>query len=491
MRVYLCLAALIFAVACDEEKKNDPPPTTSQPDAGAADATSPPRVDAGHATPHDAGFGDPTKGSVSGRMVDIDGDALAEAEVWIGARQATTDQVGRFSIGGLEPGIAIVRGTADGYSTGLARAEVVASATAEVTLVNTRTKVARHRTPGSGGMWMGEDRIEAVFSAAAIADQGGVPLTDQDTARVNYAVIAKVKDMAATAGGSVAIDATGDTFAVEAFGAVQLFVLGSNNDLLRWVGTATVSIPSARGLGPQNRDPVPLYKLDESIGYWREVGTAVPSGLTIDALVDSDGWWMTGRPVAEIGCLKGRLVYSGNQPLADAPIVARGGTYMGNFPTRSDATGQYCVEVKLDAASVLNVYNVGPAVDGAWEATERSGMTAGACGMPANCVDMGDQTVPTTARMCLSGRWGPGVDDAQTGWAVKDSGGLVVEQGRVEKSPTDADGFCFGSGYGATVEFSNRGIIDCMNTVEPIMLTPTSGNCGAPTSCIDVGVICR
>jgi len=458
------------------------------PDTG--DSNPPPAKDAGFDSP-DVGFGDPTKGTISGRLVAVDNTVLADGEIWVAGRKATTDQSGRFLVSGLEPGMVIVQGTDSGFSNGFVRAEVIANEVTEVTILTSRSDIVPFRTPATGGTWTGREGAAAEFSAGGFRYADGTPLTDMSIFRIGHAVLDSVLELAAAPGGWQAMAPNGDLTPIEPYGALQLWLIGRNDEVIEWAQTATVAIPTSSGRRPGPNDTIRLYNFDASVGYWRDVGGGVNEGTYVDTHVDDVGWWAIGRPLTEIGCIKGRLVDNAGQPLGDVPMIVRGNNWTGGTHERSGSDGTYCANVKLDAVSAVVVNNVSAMIDGELTVTENSGRTAGTCAMPANCVDMGDQTVMTSARMCVVGRYGPGVEDAQIRWSVLDNGGVSVETGAFDKSPSDPDGFCFGAGYGASVEFTPEGVIDCTDTVAAVSIAPKPGSCGKPSTCVDVGIICK
>lgn len=105
--------------------------------------------------------------------------------------------------------------------------------------------------------------------------------------------------------------------------------------------------------------PPKLWYYDEDEGIWKEDQDAAltisdsGNGLVASGDVSHFTWWNVDQPIDTQTSVSGRVIDLGGMPIAGATIYASGINYNGTSYATTDASGNYCVNVKL--SSQINI----------------------------------------------------------------------------------------------------------------------------------------
>ncbi len=385
----LVAAPLVLALgACTDEARITPPFGEDGQDGGGTDGT----------------------GSISGRVVDAQGQPLTGVQVAVGEQTGFSDDSGQFLVTGIDPGAEVVSFRKDRQLNTNYRAlrltaggEVTFPAVAILPLergevfVPTDSATVAVDARGTG----------ATYPDSAFASEGAVYL-DQVLPYLTVARRGQGNFAEAFPGEFRGVTAGGQEVRLDALGVIWTLVFSQAGalDLAEGV-TATYRL----GVDP-DADPAPpqqatAWQLDPASGQWQALGEAplIDGVYTAEVASLAPVCWATA--VDDVCEVSGEVQDAGGQPIASASVVYR--DLAGSFRTSTltDASGAFTLTVARHDSAVVTPYFGGVAGTGATLSTT--------AGCPVTVPDPLTVTLPDY-RIDLT--WNRGYGDLDAHWLV-------------------------------------------------------------------------
>ncbi|HCP47361.1 MAG TPA: hypothetical protein DIU15_15065 [Deltaproteobacteria bacterium] len=234
------------------------------------------------------------------------------------------------------------------------------------------------------------------FEEGSFIDSSGSVLT-AGTIDIQVTVLNTPPAMAAAPGGLKGIDASGALVSLQSYGMAEVVLLRAGEEL-QFEGTATLRLPLGSDdelwLADTQTEPLVegqstgLWTFDEDQQLWLQEGSGTVVDGAFEAEVTHFTWWNADVPIAEGGCVEGRLETSDGSPAVGVPVVSWGLTYMGYDVTETDADGGYCLAMKPGETAELSSMALAGKTMLHWEGEVSTPSAPAECG-GAGCVDAG------------------------------------------------------------------------------------------------------
>jgi hypothetical protein len=125
---------------------------------------------------------------------------------------------------------------------------------------------------------------------------------------------------------------------LESFGMVEVR-FAQNGAPIEFRGTAELAWPLVANAPFRDGALAGLFSYDRDAGVWREDGEGTVQKGKLHAQVTHISWWSCGRPIAERGCVRGRL----DGPLSST-IYLEGDDYLARVATAPAQDGAFCLD---------------------------------------------------------------------------------------------------------------------------------------------------
>lgn len=295
--------------------------------------------------------------AVSGRVLDgLTGAALPGIAVTLGARTATTDAQGAFSLAGVSPAArAVVNFTGTGYGEStriVAVGDNGASGVLARLVPVTASATLDAATGGTVSNTAGTARV--VLAAASLAKADGSALTGNATVRIT--AIDPSLDSSLMPGDYTTMSG-GNPVSIESYGAlgVQITDAAGATANLRTGQTATIRIPLAtRDANPPAT--IPLFHFDTASGRWAQEGTATLQGTGANRYYEGTvahfSTWNADR-ISETVWVNGCVSNDTGARVAGASITSDGIDYSGTSGALTDANGAFRIAVRANSLATL------------------------------------------------------------------------------------------------------------------------------------------
>ncbi|MBC7837174.1 MAG: carboxypeptidase regulatory-like domain-containing protein [Nitrospiraceae bacterium] len=322
-------------------------------------------------------------GMVSGQVVSASNNAaVAGATVITTAGSATSAANGSFTVAAAVGDRAVVHVEATGFAEAFPVARVTEGQTTNLRVRLLPTGVVTPVTIATGGIVTVPNSTARVNLPA----DGLVPKNGGAAAgTVNVAVtpINPAIDVNLMPGDFNGISSGGGSPApIESFGALLIDIRDNSGTRYALAAgkTSTIRIPlGTRSLAPP--DTIPLFFFDESIGLWKEEGTAILQGTApnryYEGTVTHFSYWNADRR-SETVFISGCVRDANNQPVPNLLVETNGTNYSGKDFAVTAADGTFRVGMRRDSMATLsaiefnlqtftitpvtNVVNVGPSL---------------------------------------------------------------------------------------------------------------------------------
>jgi hypothetical protein len=341
--------ALAMVSACDDAGDGKKP-------APSDDAGTMGQDDAGGDGDGDAGGdgdGDGEVGTVQGRVVFANGEAVGQVEVAIGDKTYQTDSRGVFVASDVAKGTAQVKVQSDSTSDAQVTVAVEPDKSAQVDLAVLPLTTVEVAESDKAGTVTGTDGVIVVMEDKSLQTKDGADTTG--VAEVRYGRVSASSDVKAAPGGLKALMAD-QPVQLETFGMVDLRFYQAG-EKLKLAKAVDVTLP----LGPNtfvNGDMIDVFSFDESDGYWKPEGKAMVENGTAKLKVPHLSWWCVGAPIAGTSCLSGKVATMDEPPvpLSGIAVSAVGVNYWGSSIAYSGDDGTFCLDVKEGSTSTVSAF---------------------------------------------------------------------------------------------------------------------------------------
>jgi len=327
-------------------------------------------------------------GTVEGHVRAPSGALLPQVTITLGTLTTTSDVRGWFRFQPVVPGEDLVLvASRDGLSTARRTLDVAAGQALQVGLVlaAARQHQLPQATPGPEAVVQTVDGVTVEFVDGTFTDAaGGIVDGPVDLA----ITLLNTPESVSAAPGMLAQDVDGAVFGLESFGMVEV-VLTAAGAPVTFSGAAVVSFPLVAGHGFADGDAIPLWWFDEALGYWVQEGEGTVDDGRFVAEVTHFSWWNADAPLGDTGCVSGALHTPSGEPAADFVVNAFGLDFMGGSQAVTDASGGFCVPLKLGGEALLTAIGGDGAAIWSWEATVIASEQPSSCGVDV-CVELGD-----------------------------------------------------------------------------------------------------
>ncbi|MDZ7706228.1 MAG: carboxypeptidase regulatory-like domain-containing protein [Trueperaceae bacterium] len=380
--------------------------------------------------------GEPSTGSVSGRVVDTDGNDISSVTVNINGNEVQSNEQGFYSISGVSVGSKLATFSASGFATTQERFEVIEDRSSFLETVMLAVDVQGSVDAAAGGEVFSSDGRGGVrIDANTVVDENGNAYSG--TVNVDIAMLdpSNPSDLDSFPGDFSARDQNDQEGSLESFGAMNVELSDDNGNALDIASgeTSGITIPIPPADVDRAPDTIPLFSYDTEQGVWVEESSATKTQLSNGSfayvgLVDSYSWW-NADVLYEQSFLTGRVVTSNGDPVPGARVKSRGQDYNGLGETTSQSDGTFRVPARPNSEVVVE------ATAGAGTATTNTINTPG----EGEETDIGDIVIEAPV-LQISLSWGETPSDLDSHFTGPlEAGGrfhvYYVNQGSLSQSP--------------------------------------------------------
>lgn len=167
----------------------------------------------------------------------------------------------------------------------------------------------------------------------------------------------------------LAQNASGEERVLESYGMINIELRGAASQKLQPATTAQIEIPIASTQLSASPTTIPLWHFDETLGYWKEEGSATKQGTKYVGTVSHFSWWNCDAQFPTVR-LSVTVVNSNNTPLANVRVGIRRTTnsYTVNGITNSQGqvsglvpANETLTMVVFDSCgNIVSTTNIGP-----------------------------------------------------------------------------------------------------------------------------------
>jgi hypothetical protein len=396
---------LLSLVGCPDENGNGTDPA---PDA-SADAYSDAMSD-----PDGGGDVDQAQGSLTVRVVDIDGDPIEDAQVQVSELAMETDADG-YAEFGVGAGIWKPKVRADGFASGGIRARVPQGVSMHRT-VHLMPLGEPHTFDASSPSDVYEDRVHVRIPADALQDADGNDFSGMAQAHIAPLNPSTDDKAAMPRPLSGILEGDQDPTPMESIFMADIRLTdGSGNDLqLKDGSEATLEFVLPDDLQDDYSigDQIEAYFFNEALGIWEQDGmgeviesTYASGKLAWQVNVNHFTWWNCDQPWTDKNCAQVAVTnQSSGNAVSGAQVYVDGVTYNGTSTGTTGPGGDACVDFKLGSTAEVTAVGPNGQLAQVGNATQIMGSnTAATCGGQGSgsCQTVQVQLAPPT---CLSGR---------------------------------------------------------------------------------------
>jgi hypothetical protein len=151
-------------------------------------------------------------------------------------------------------------------------------------------------------------------------------------------------------------NANGEARLLETFGMMNVELRGSGGQKLQIKNSAQIEMPITASQLATAPASIPLWHFDETLGYWKEEGSATKQGNKYVGKVSHFSWWNCDAQFPTI-TLSLKVVNSNGDPISNAGVgIIRNGN---NFPAiqYTNSGGQVCGLVPANEIVTMNIYD--------------------------------------------------------------------------------------------------------------------------------------
>ncbi len=319
-------------------------------------------------TPNGPTDGQPVTTTIVGQVTDESGASVSGVTVTTAGSTAITDANGLFSFHNVSvpSSRAFVIAQKGGYFDG-ARAGIPTANGVTYLPVRLATKVAVGTVnAASGGTVTFSTGAKLILAPGGVVNASGSPVSGPVTIYAKHLDPGNQNFSTLFPGDMMAQNADGSRTGLWSYGVMAAELRGPNNELLQPApgSPATISVPITAGQQSVAPSSVPLWYFDETLGLWKEEGSATKTGTTYSGTVQHFTFWnydmrcdygiVTGRIVCNDVPIPGVKVNFGAYVEGGQPnVITDGG---GNFSVRVPAHMPTQVVMQVLASENNGIY---------------------------------------------------------------------------------------------------------------------------------------
>jgi len=305
-----------------------------------------------------------TNCSLTGYVIDESGDAIPFASVAAGGKQVMTDEFGYFSFTSvsLPESAGMIKVMSNGYFTTYRSFIPQKDKSTFVRIGLLKKKDIGTVDAGTGGEASTTDGGKISLPASAVVNaSNGSAYTGEVHINARWIDPAKAADpQQGTPGDGRGMDDKGFMKILNSYGMLAVELTGNSGQLLQIAAgkTASISIPISSGMSASAPTSIALWSFNDSLGLWKQEGTATKSGNAYVGTTAHFSFW-DGAVGADLVNFKAKVVDAAGHPLLNVPVtIDIAGTLLnagyGAFGY-TDADGNVSGAVPANRSLVLQV----------------------------------------------------------------------------------------------------------------------------------------
>jgi hypothetical protein len=236
-------------------------------------------------------FGSDVSKNFTGQVVDESNNPVSNVAITVANKTATTDVNGVFIINNatVSQNFAYVKAKKAGYLDG-SRSLVPTNGMNNVKITLLSGTVVGTLNSGTIGS------ISLPNGAKVTFDGNFETTTGQAYSGVVSVILKHLDPTDATTfdkmpGMLLAQNASGEERVLESYGMMNIELRGAASQKLQLSTTAQIEMPIATSQLATSPTTIPLWHFDETLGYWKEEGTAIKQGTKYVGTVSHFSWW--------------------------------------------------------------------------------------------------------------------------------------------------------------------------------------------------------
>lgn len=301
-------------------------------------------------------FGSEVSKNFSGQIVDENNNALPNVAITISNKTATTDVNGIFIISGatVHDKFAFITAKKAGYIDG-SRSLIPTSGINNVKITMLTGTVIGTVNSGSTGSVSLPNGTKVTFDGN-FKTENGQAYSGNVSVIMNHLDPSDPNIMNKMPGMLLAENSNGEERILETYGMLTIEMRGSSSQKLQLATTAQIEMPISASQLAASPTTIPLWHFDETLGYWKEEGTATKQGTKYVGTVSHFSWWNCDAQFPTIR-LTVTVVNSAGTPLSNIRVGLRraSSTYTVNGITNN--LGQVCGLVPANETLTMTIYD--------------------------------------------------------------------------------------------------------------------------------------
>lgn len=144
--------------------------------------------------------------------------------------------------------------------------------------------------------------------------------------------------------------------ALQTYGMINVVVKGAAGQNLQITNPASIEMTIPNKQLATAPTSIPLWHFDETLGYWKEDGTATRIGNTYKGTVSHFSWWNVDQ-LSDFANLCVKIVNPAGMPLSNVRVDILAANYTYSSPGITNINGEVCGLVPANLALTVNVFN--------------------------------------------------------------------------------------------------------------------------------------
>lgn len=314
-------------------------------------------------------FGSDVSKNFTGQILDESNNPVANVAITVANKTATTDVNGVFIINNatVSQNFAYVTAKKAGYLDG-SRSLVPTNGMNNVKITLLSGTVVGTVNSGTTGS------ISLPNGSKVTFDGNFKTTTGQAYSGVVSVIMKHLDPTDATTfdkmpGMLLAQNASGEERVLESYGMINIELRGAASQKLQPATTAQIEMPITSTQLSASPTTIPLWHFDETLGYWKEEGSATKQGTKYVGTVSHFSWWNCDAQFPTVR-LSVTVVNSGGTPLANVRVGIRRATSSYTVSGNTNSQGQISglvpanetltMEVFDSCNNIVSTTNIGP-----------------------------------------------------------------------------------------------------------------------------------